>query len=155
VAAGVATLCNDRVDAEVDGVAGIPKCLNLADHRNTDLAALAEKRRRVGERQEQCPGTARQDLIQKSGLIVQHEGDEAKAHRRIARDIELILDPIRIAIPPANQAKPTSTRHGGTLVPLVVEGFPPRRSEISAIRRRDQAPGPVATTLWSRLENGA
>jgi DNA-binding transcriptional LysR family regulator len=43
----------------------------------------------------------------------------------------------------------------GTLVPLVVEGFPPRRSEIFAIRRRDQAPGPVATALWARLEESA
>ncbi|WP_151718708.1 LysR family transcriptional regulator [Gemmobacter serpentinus] len=39
----------------------------------------------------------------------------------------------------------------GTLVALAVEGFPPRRSEIFAIRRRDQAPGPVATALWARI----
>ncbi|RIV80625.1 LysR family transcriptional regulator [Aurantiacibacter xanthus] len=40
------------------------------------------------------------------------------------------------------------------LVALAVEGFPPRRSEIFAIRRRDQAPGPVATALWARLDEG-
>lgn len=39
----------------------------------------------------------------------------------------------------------------GSLVPLAVEGFPPRRSEVFAMRRRDQAPGPVATAIWSRL----
>lgn len=39
----------------------------------------------------------------------------------------------------------------GTLVPLQVEGFPPRRSELFALRRRDRAPGPVAASLWSRL----
>lgn len=42
----------------------------------------------------------------------------------------------------------------GTIVPLIVEGFPPRRSEIFAIRRRDQAPGPVASALWVRLADG-
>ena len=41
----------------------------------------------------------------------------------------------------------------GDLVALTVEGFPPRRSEIFAIRRRDQAPGPVATALWKCLAN--
>lgn len=39
----------------------------------------------------------------------------------------------------------------GGLVALAVEGFPPRRSEIFAIRRKDQAPGPVATALWGGL----
>ncbi|MEH6835695.1 MULTISPECIES: LysR family transcriptional regulator [Falsihalocynthiibacter] len=39
----------------------------------------------------------------------------------------------------------------GTLEPLVVEGFPPRHSEIFVLRRRDQAPGPVASALWSLL----
>ncbi|MBY6067838.1 LysR family transcriptional regulator [Leisingera aquaemixtae] len=39
----------------------------------------------------------------------------------------------------------------GTLVPLQVEGFPPRRSELFALRRRDQAPGPVAASLWALL----
>ncbi|MEY8120592.1 LysR family transcriptional regulator [Falsihalocynthiibacter sp. BN13B15] len=39
----------------------------------------------------------------------------------------------------------------GTLETLVVEGFPPRHSEIFVLRRRDQAPGPVASALWSLL----
>ncbi len=39
-------------------MAGIAKCLNLADHRDTGLAGGAEKRCRVGERQEHCPGSA-------------------------------------------------------------------------------------------------
>jgi len=39
----------------------------------------------------------------------------------------------------------------GDLVPLVVEGFAPRRSDLHALRRRDQAPGPAATRLWAQL----
>lgn len=42
----------------------------------------------------------------------------------------------------------------GAIVALAVEGFPPRRSEIFAIRRRDRAPGPVATALWARINEG-
>lgn len=41
----------------------------------------------------------------------------------------------------------------GTLVPLTVEAFPPRRSELFAIRRRDQALGPVARAIWARLSD--
>lgn len=37
----------------------------------------------------------------------------------------------------------------GSLVPIEVDGFRPRRSEIFAIRRRDTAPGPVASALWN------
>lgn len=42
----------------------------------------------------------------------------------------------------------------GNLVALTVEGFPPRRSEVFTIRRRDQAPGPVAAALWACLADG-
>lgn len=36
----------------------------------------------------------------------------------------------------------------GSLVPIEVDGFRPRRSEIFAIRRKDTTPGPVANALW-------
>ncbi|MBB5515618.1 DNA-binding transcriptional LysR family regulator [Rubricella aquisinus] len=39
----------------------------------------------------------------------------------------------------------------GQLVPLAVEGYPPRRTEIFAIRRRDQPMGQVMSSIWSRL----
>jgi DNA-binding transcriptional LysR family regulator len=39
----------------------------------------------------------------------------------------------------------------GQLVPLSVEGYPPRRTEIFAIRRRDQPMGQVMSNLWTRL----
>lgn len=39
----------------------------------------------------------------------------------------------------------------GSLVRLDVEGFPPRRSAIFALRRVDAAQGPVATAFWTRL----
>ncbi|MEM7171760.1 MAG: LysR family transcriptional regulator [Pseudomonadota bacterium] len=40
----------------------------------------------------------------------------------------------------------------GALVPLRVEGFPPRHTEIFAIRRRDQAMGRVISDLWSSFQ---
>tara|TARA_R110002049_G_scaffold201563_1_gene372303 strand:- start:17322 stop:18209 length:888 start_codon:yes stop_codon:yes gene_type:complete len=36
----------------------------------------------------------------------------------------------------------------GSLIPIEVDGFRQRRSEIFAIRRRDTTPGPVASALW-------
>ncbi|WP_135506395.1 LysR family transcriptional regulator [Roseovarius aestuariivivens] len=37
------------------------------------------------------------------------------------------------------------------LVPLAVEGFPPRHTEIFAIRRRDRPMGRVMSSLWKRI----
>lgn len=42
----------------------------------------------------------------------------------------------------------------GALATLDVEGFSPRRSEIYMMRRRDAAPGPVASALWEKLSTG-
>lgn len=39
----------------------------------------------------------------------------------------------------------------GDLVPLSVEGYPPRHTEIFAIRRRDQAMGKVMSDIWTAL----
>lgn len=39
----------------------------------------------------------------------------------------------------------------GALVPLAVEGYPPRHTEIFAIRRRDRAMGQVMSRLWNKL----
>ena len=40
----------------------------------------------------------------------------------------------------------------GALVPLNVDGFPPRHTEIFAIRRRDQPMGKVMTAIWASVE---
>ncbi len=40
----------------------------------------------------------------------------------------------------------------GALVPLTVDGFPPRHTEIFAIRRRDQPMGKVMTAIWASIE---
>lgn len=40
----------------------------------------------------------------------------------------------------------------GALVPLNVDGFPPRHTEIFAIRRRDQPMGKVITAIWASIE---
>ena len=40
----------------------------------------------------------------------------------------------------------------GELVPLSVEGFPPRHTEIFAIRRRDTAMGKVMSEIWMALQ---
>lgn len=40
----------------------------------------------------------------------------------------------------------------GALVPLNVDGFPPRHTEIFAIRRRDQPMGKVMTAIWASIE---
>ena len=40
----------------------------------------------------------------------------------------------------------------GTLVPLNVEGFPTRHTEIFAIRRRDQPVGKVMSQIWASLD---
>lgn len=40
----------------------------------------------------------------------------------------------------------------GELVPLTVEGYPPRHTEIFAIRRRDQPMGQVMSRLWADLQ---
>ncbi|MCG7625001.1 LysR family transcriptional regulator [Epibacterium sp. Ofav1-8] len=42
-------------------------------------------------------------------------------------------------------------RRSGALLPLTVEGFPPRRTVIFKMRRRDRAVGVVADELWNRL----
>lgn len=39
----------------------------------------------------------------------------------------------------------------GALVPLAVEGYPPRHTEIFAIRRRDRPMGHVMSRLWKKL----
>ncbi|MGC3940296.1 LysR family transcriptional regulator [Roseobacter sp. EG26] len=39
----------------------------------------------------------------------------------------------------------------GEFVPLTVEGYPPRHTEIFAIRRRDQPMGQVMSSIWTRL----
>ncbi len=39
----------------------------------------------------------------------------------------------------------------GALVPLAIEGYPPRHTEIFAIRRRDRAMGMVMSSLWRSL----
>ncbi len=39
----------------------------------------------------------------------------------------------------------------GELVPLTVEGYPPRHTEIFAIRRRDQPKGQVLSSIWTKL----
>lgn len=39
----------------------------------------------------------------------------------------------------------------GALVPLTIEGYPPRHTEIFAIRRRDRPMGTVMSSLWKRL----
>ena len=41
----------------------------------------------------------------------------------------------------------------GELIPLNVEGFPPRHTEMFAIRRRDQAMGKVVSDIWSALQD--
>lgn len=43
----------------------------------------------------------------------------------------------------------------GTLVPLNVDGFPPRHTEIFAIRRRDTSMGKVMTAIWAAIEDRA
>lgn len=43
----------------------------------------------------------------------------------------------------------------GTLVPIHVEGFPPRHTEIFAIRRRDRPMGTVMSDIWASLATGA
>ncbi len=43
----------------------------------------------------------------------------------------------------------------GKLVALSVEGFPPRHTEIFAIRRRDRAMGRVMSELWAALQTGS
>ncbi|MGX9355793.1 LysR family transcriptional regulator [Roseobacteraceae bacterium S113] len=40
----------------------------------------------------------------------------------------------------------------GVLVPLRVDGFPPRHTEIFAIRRRDRPMGKVMTAIWTAIE---
>lgn len=40
----------------------------------------------------------------------------------------------------------------GDLVPLNVEGFPPRHTDIFAMRRRDQSMGRVVSEIWSELQ---
>lgn len=40
----------------------------------------------------------------------------------------------------------------GALVPLSVDGFPPRHTEIFAIRRRDKPMGKVMTAIWTSIE---
>ena len=44
-----------------------------------------------------------------------------------------------------------SELNSGALVPLNVEGFPPRHTELFAIRRRDQPMGRVLSDLWNAL----
>ena len=39
----------------------------------------------------------------------------------------------------------------GELIPLTVEGYPPRHTEIFAIRRRDQAAGRVMSEIWNSI----
>ena len=39
----------------------------------------------------------------------------------------------------------------GELIPLTVEGYPPRHTEIFAIRRRDQAAGRVMSEIWTSI----
>ena len=41
----------------------------------------------------------------------------------------------------------------GELVPLNVEGFPPRHTEIFAIRRRDKAMGRVTSEIWQAIQD--
>ena len=41
----------------------------------------------------------------------------------------------------------------GSLVPMEVDGFRPRRSEVFAIRRRNSTPGPVANDLWRMVSD--
>lgn len=43
----------------------------------------------------------------------------------------------------------------GELVPLAVEGYPPRHTEIFAIRRRDRPMGKVMSSIWERLAEKA
>ena len=43
----------------------------------------------------------------------------------------------------------------GALVPLAIEGYPPRQTEIFAIRRRDRPMGKVMSSLWKRLEEAS
>ena len=43
----------------------------------------------------------------------------------------------------------------GALVPLSVDGFPPRHTEIFAIRRRDKTMGKVMTAIWTAIETRA
>lgn len=43
----------------------------------------------------------------------------------------------------------------GELVPLAVEGYPPRHTEIFAIRRRDRPMGKVMSNIWERLAEKA
>ena len=40
----------------------------------------------------------------------------------------------------------------GELVPLNVEGFPPRHTDVFAIRRRDQTMGRVLSEIWAELQ---
>ena len=40
----------------------------------------------------------------------------------------------------------------GELIALNVEGFPPRHTEIFAIRRRDQTMGRVMSDIWAALQ---
>lgn len=39
----------------------------------------------------------------------------------------------------------------GELVPLAIEGYPPRHTEIFAMRRRDRPMGKVMSSIWERL----
>lgn len=43
----------------------------------------------------------------------------------------------------------------GELVPLAIEGYPPRHTEIFAIRRRDRPMGKVMSNIWERLAGRA
>ena len=43
----------------------------------------------------------------------------------------------------------------GELVPLAIEGYPPRHTEIFAIRRRDRPMGKVMSSIWERLAERA
>ncbi|MXQ06842.1 LysR family transcriptional regulator [Alphaproteobacteria bacterium GH1-50] len=43
----------------------------------------------------------------------------------------------------------------GELVPLAVEGYPPRHTEVFAIRRRDRPMGKVMSSMWEKLAEKA
>ncbi len=113
MAAGVAALGDDHVDAEAHGLFGFSQRLHLADGLGAGVADLRHVRCGIAERQHDRCRLGLERGAQGLGLGIERPGDEAHADACVAGGQKLARDGGGVGIARADQAEAARVGDGG------------------------------------------
>jgi len=143
-------------DVPIDDVETLPfgsitiRPVASADFPASQQSGMRSRREMQGYTQVIVSGTGRADLDQSRDVL-------SGGQRWTVSDFEAKKSIIKAGLGWGGvpEHMMTDDLASGALVPLNVEGFPPRHTEVFAIRRRDHPMGKVMSAIWASIETRA